>query len=87
MIADLMRMDQQVALIVTVPDAPEVSDIATAIFRARVAAHPGANEWPEENLAFLKRLAINDAKSVWAYLEKRGWRGYAETVSPDEFLT
>lgn len=59
------------ATTVVVEGEPEVSDLATAILRARLAACGGRIG---SDVAFLKKAALADARLVWPWLQRRGWR-------------
>jgi hypothetical protein len=51
------------------PEEPEISDLATAILRARV----GTQVLKRSDLAFLKEKALSDARRAWPWLKSRGW--------------
>ena len=62
-----------VQMVIRIEGKPEVSDIATAIFTARIRA-ANAEGWPDASLAFFKKKAIEDATFVWEFLRQRGWQ-------------
>ena len=58
---------------------PEVSSLATAILRSRMTecgvVEDGASA--KQNIDFLKKRAIADARFVWPWLKTRGWQAPA----------
>lgn len=69
-LTEMDKREQAVAAaVVIVPDEPEISDLATAIVRARIAASKPSNV----NLDFMKSMALADARQAWPFLKARGW--------------
>lgn len=58
------------AAVVTIEDEPEMSDLATAILRARIQ-HAGGQVGAD--IEYLKRAATADARIAWPWLKRRGW--------------
>lgn len=68
------------AAVVTIEGEPEMSDLATAILRARIQ-HAGGKIGAD--IDYLKKAATADARIAWPWLKRRGWTAQ-EAVEMEE---
>ena len=63
--------------VIAIEGEPEVGDIATAILRARIKASAASLHG---NIEWLKKAALADAREVWPFLERRGWKAATSEI-------
>lgn len=80
-VSEVERKEEMIAAaVIAVTAEPEVSDLATAILRARLAASQARNL----DLAYLKEIALADARAAWPWLKARGWTALAPEAVPHD---